>query len=467
MNLKNILSALLLLCCFQGIFGQSVLATHTLELKKTRDYHEITAAPEANNRGLTVFAADKNVVTALRYTRVLYYADSLAAERPDTNEYDLIAGYSYNTEGQPSAYWASSDYKKIQEVHFDFEAKTVTDYFYELPFKDEDILTSFSENNAFYIVTLPKLGSKLKLYIFNQGKYVQRTLDFSKFSFTNPDNKATSFNRLLDSYPLQKIDKGTYTPLPATVSKIKFYVTNNAIVLSLNQNPAFTQLFTIDASTYAITENIIPQIIVKDADANSFLHEQKLYQVVLNRDEIVLSRTNLDSVQDTKTLRAGAEDTIAFKNSPLLEQTDNKRDSEFKNTKRFLRRADGGSAAVSVYQTPNDLLVVTGAIRYVVPAENVAMGVAVMAAAGIDPYEMYPSNTQSVYFESLFDDEFNHKPLPQQRLAADYIGQFMSQNERNIALQSVFKYDYYYVLGYYDARAKKYVLVKFQDDFVN
>lgn len=465
MNLKNILTTLLLICCFQGMFSQSLQSAHHLELKKSTNYHQIMPAPKANARGLIVFATDKTSVTALRYTSVLYYTDSLTTDRPDIYEYDQIVGYSYNAEGQPSVYWAGVDHKKIQETYFDFEAKTVTDYFYELPLKDEEVLIIFSENNSFFIVTLPKLGSKLKLYIFNQGKYVQRTLDFSKFSFTDAGNKAISFNKLLDSYPLQKIEQDSYTPLPDTAGKLKFYVTAGTIAFTFSHNPAFTQLFTIDTATYAITEKIIPQTALKDAKTNAFLHNGNLYQVALNRDEIALSRTNIDSVQDTKTLKAGAEETIGFKNSPLLEQSNN-RQNEFKNTKKFLRRANGGDAAVSVYQTPNDLLVVAGAVRYVVPAENVVMGVAAMAAAGIDPSEIFPQDIQTIYFESLFNDDFNIKDVPQQRLAADYIGQYLAQNERNISLQSIFKYDYYYVLAYYDARAKKYILVRFEDDFV-
>ncbi len=467
MNFKNILTALLVACCIQGVFAQAVLSSHNLDLKKLRDYHEIMPAPEANDHGRAVFAADKTTVTALRYTRVLYYSDSLAAPRPDEDEYDFMAGYSYDPNGQPSVYWASSNMKKMQEMHFNFESKKVTEYFYEFPFKDEDIISTFSENNSFYIITLPKLGAKLKLYIFNEGRYVQRMLDFSKFSFTDRNDKPASFNRLIDQYALQKVETGTYIQLPVTSSKIKLYVTGQDIVLSFNHNPSFTQLFTIDAATYSVTERIIPQVELKDGKANSFLLGENLYQVILNKGALALSRTNIDSLPLTKTLKAGAEEVIAFKNSGLLEQRENNRGGEFKSTKKFLRRANGGEAAISVYQTPNDLLVVTGAIREVVPAENVVMGVAMMAAAGIDPSSMFPANIQILYFESLFDDHFNHKPLPQQRLAADYIGQYMAQNEKNISLQTVFKYDYYYVMGYYDARAKEYILVKFQDDFVN
>lgn len=466
MNLKNILTTLLFVFFLHNGFSQSILSVHDLELKKLDSYHEIVPAPEAKSRALVVFAADRATVIALRYTSVLYYTDSLVTERPDEEDYDYIAGYSYDTNRQPSAYWVKNDFKKIQEIRFDFEKKAVSDYFYELPFKDEEIITTFSENNSFYIVALPKLGSKLKLYIFNNGRYVMRTVDFSEFNFTDADNNKASFNRLFDYYTLQKIDKGGYNPLPATVSKLKLYVTEDALTFSFNQNPLHTQLLRLDLESYAVTEKIVPQVQMEDAKSNSFLLGRHLYQVAFNRDEIALSRTHLDSLHSMRLLRAGREQVIGFKNSDLLIQMEDNRQGTFKNTKKFLRRANGGSAAISVYQTPNDLLVVAGAIRYIVPAQNAVIGVA-MATAGIDSSELFPPDIQTVYFESLFNDDFNHKPVPQERLAADYIGQYMAQYQRVISLQTVFKYDYYYVLGYYDAKAKKYVLVRFEDDFVN
>jgi hypothetical protein len=117
-------------------------------------------------------------------------------------------------------------------------------------------------------------------------------------------------------------------------------------------------------------------------------------------------------------------------------------------------------------------MVVTGAVRNVTPTGDVILGVMLTGATiatgmGSGDFSgMFPGNTETSYFESLFDDNFNHKPLPQQRLAADYIGQFIGMNEKSISLETVFRYDYYYVLGYYDAKAKKYVMVRFQDDFI-
>ncbi|KGO84644.1 hypothetical protein Q765_20515 [Flavobacterium rivuli WB 3.3-2 = DSM 21788] len=471
MTIKKILTTLLITCCLQNAFSQVVLSAHNIDLKKSRDYHEILTAPEAKNHGVVVFASDKNTVTALQYTRVLYYKDSIATERPDADEYDFMAGYSYNENGQPSAYWASSDYKKIQELHFDFETKTVTDYNFALPFTNEQILSTFSENNYFYIITLPKLGSKLKLYAFYEGRYLLRLLDFSAFTFKDADNHPTTLSKLLGDYSVQKVENA-YTPLPPAAAKVKLYVSEKAIQFTFDQNPAYTQIFTVNTSNYSVTEKVIPQLIIKEGKSNSFLHNQKLYQVTLNDEELNLSATNILNGEVIKTYEAGKEDTITFKNSPLLEQTGDRRGNEFKNTKKFLRKAAMGDAAVSVYQTPNDIMVVTGSIRNIMPAGDLILG-AMMSGATIasgvgsgDMSGMFPGNNQNVYFESLFDDSFNHKPLPQQRLAADYIGQYIAGHEKAVSMQTVFKYDYYYVLGFYDAKAKKYVMVKFQDDFV-
>ena len=471
MILKKILTTLLITGCLQSAFSQVVLSTHNLDLKKSRDHHEILAAPEAKNRGVVVFASDKNTVTALQYTRVLYYKDSLATSRPDADEYDFMAGYSYNESGQPSAYWASADYTKIQELHFDFETKTVTDYSFALPFTDEQILSTFSENNYFYIITLPKLGSKLKLYAFYEGRYLLRLLDFSTFAFKDADNNPTTLSKLLGQYSVQKIDKA-YTPLPPAAAKVKLYVSEKTIQFTFDQNPAYTQVFTVNTSTYGVTEKIIPQLVVDEGTSNSFLHNDKLYQVTLNDKELMISATNAVTGQLLKSYEATKEDTITFKNSPLLEQTGNRKSNEFKNTKKFLRKASSGDAAVSVYQTPNDIMVVTGTIRNITPTGDLILGAMMtgaVIASGVgngDMSGMFPGNTQSIYFESLFDDNFNHKPLPQQRLAADYIGQYIAGHEKAVSMETVFKYDYYYVLGFYDVKAKKYVMVKFQDDFV-
>ncbi|MFP9100376.1 hypothetical protein ACLI09_15100 [Flavobacterium sp. RHBU_24] len=469
MAIKKIFTLLFITCCLQSALGQVVLSSHYLDLQKADAYHDALPAPEANNRGLVVFAADKNTVTALRYTRVLYYADSLATDRPSTADYELTAGYSYSATGQPSAYWASADFKKVQELQFDFDTKKVSDYSFEMLFKDEDILLTFSANNSFHIVTLPEKESKLYFYVFNEGRYERHTADFSDFKFDDGESSSVSFHTLLETHTLQKMEAATYNPLPATAGKLKLFISKDALQLTFDQNPAATQIFTIEAKTYKVSEKIIPKPVLEDGDSNSFLHGNKLYHIAISKNEMALQATDLATGNVLKSYTAGINDTISFKNSALLEQTGNKSANIFKNTKKFIRRANMGTPAISVYQTPNDILVVSGAIRATAPAGEMivgSLGTIAMAATGVggDAFGMFPEHTQSIYIESLFDESFNHKNLPQERLAADYIGQYMYEHEKQIALQTVFPYEYYYVLGYYNAKAKKYILLKFMDD---
>jgi hypothetical protein len=468
MTIKKLLT-LIILCSLQPAFSQVVLSTHNLEMKKSGIYHDAMAAPEAKDRGLVVFAADKENVTALRYTRVLYYADSLAAPRPGVNDYDMMAGYSYDENQRPSAYWANVDFTKILEQRFDFDAADVTDYAFDMTYKDESIVITFSDNNSFYIITKSNKGSKLYVYVFNGGKYLKHPLDFSGFTIKNDKDKAVTLSGLLEQYGLQKMESPDFNPLAVTAEKIKLYLNEDAMQLTLDVNPGFTQVFTINSSNYSISELIVPQKVLEKGNSNSFIHSKKLYQVVLDKKELSLTATDLTSGSELNTYRVGADATITFKNSDLLEQTDNKTGKVYKNTKKFLRKAAWGLPAVTVYKTPEDFLVVTGAIRQSVPAGEVVLGsvatVAMVATGtGVDGFGMFNDHIQSIYFESLFDEGFNHKPLPQQRLASDYLGQYMYEHRKEIAKQTIFSYDYYMVLGYYDVKAEKYVLVKFQDD---
>lgn len=471
MTVKKLLTGLIILCCLQTAFSQVVLSTHKLEMKKSGIYHDAMAAPEAKNHGLVVFAADKETVTALRYTRVLYYNDSLVAPRPGVNDYDMLAGYSYDENEHPSAYWASVDFTKIAEQRFDFDTGDVTDYTFDMVYKDESILITFSGNNSFYIITKANKGSKLYVYVFNGGKYLKHALDFSGYEFKNAKNSHATLSSLLDEYGIQKMENPDFNPLAVTAGKIKLYLNDDAIQLSLDHNTGFTQLFTISKANFSISETKVQQKALEDGKSNSFVHDDKLYQVVLDKKELSLTATDLKSGIELNTYRVSADDSIAFKNSDLLEQTDNKGAKIYKNTQKFLRKAAWGLPAISVYKTPEDVLVVTGAIRQSTPAGEVILGSVatigmVATGTGVDGFGMFNDHTQSIYFESLFDENFTHKPLPQQRLAADYIGRYIYEHRKEISFQTVFSYDYYMVLGYYDVKAKTYVLVKFQDDFV-
>ncbi|MEL1246359.1 hypothetical protein AAEO56_18950 [Flavobacterium sp. DGU11] len=461
--MKKILAVLLLLAFHTGQ-AQIPLFSTTLELKRGTDYHQSLAATDTAYSQFAVFISDKESLKALRLNGALFFKDSLTTTRP-VKDYDFMAGYSF-TNGKPGVYWASADLKKLQGLYFDFENSTVGRANFEMPYaEDEEILTTFSEYNSFYILTLPAKKDELKCYIFNKGTYTIKTIDFSGFAFTNEKSKKTTLNALISYYSLQKIEAHGFTDLATSSQKIKLYALKDSFLLTLDHNPGYTQIFTINNEDYTITQKIYTHsVLTESADANSFYIEGKLYQLKLNNEEIALTATTLSNTADSKNYHATAEETIGFKNSPLLSQTGNDSPDEFRDTKKFLRRAGSSGIAISVYRTPDDLLVTAGGVRTILPAGDVILGAGLVLAGGSSDMFGDGHELQTNYFESLFDDAFNHRPYVLPTLAIDNIGRYTGGN-KNLTLQTVTPFKGSYILGFYDTKARRYLLRKFDDEF--
>ena len=447
-------------------FGQTLLASQPLELKKTASSHQILNAVNNQNQ-VFAFAADKESLRALKYNNALFFKDSISAARPDKS-YEFMAGFSFEDNGNPYLYWASGDYFKIQSIYFDFENKTATTTEFRIPYKDEAIISVFSENNSFYILTQFKKEDKLKFYCFNKGKLEEKIIDFSSYKFIDENGKSSTFNKLMAENSIEKIDTRSLNPLFQSISKVKFYILKNRMILTFD-SLSRTQLFDIDLNTFSITEKTIPSLTLATniGKSNSYFHQDKLYQIKANDEELMIAAVDIASGETLKSYAVGQKDTISFKNSPLYSQTGNERGQELKNTKKFIQKLRNCEVGISVYKTPNAIMVTAGGIRDVSSTGGLLLGIsasfAMITAGSYYPIDglLDTQNLQSIYFEGLFDEKFQHKNIQQQGLAVDYISQF--QHENNVSLVSVFPYNDYFIMGYYDSKKKEYALRKFED----
>lgn len=468
--MKYQLLSLLLICCF-SVKAQVIQSAQPLELKKSSYYHTSLAAPDAKNSQLVVFAADKEKLTAMRYNGVLFFTDSLSTKRPDT-DYDLMAGYGFGADKSVTVYWSNESYTQIQPVTFNFESKAVTSATpLVLSFRQENIITAFSDSDLFYIITLPEQKeekNKLKFYAFDGGRLTIHTVDFEGVELRSISDKELTINQLLEAYPLQKVDSRTFNGLTNTSSKFKFYINEGAMVMTLDHNAGYTQILTLNLDSFTFTEKRIPQPqLQKAADANSYLHEGRLYQMKANAEQLALSAVDVQSGSVIKSYSATAGDTISFRNSDIVSQTGSGRPKLFKDTKKFLQRLESCAVSLSVYQTPDDILVTAGCVKNVLPVGSAILGATLIIAGGSEQLvsDLYDPESQQInYFEGTFDGDFEHKPFQPGQLAVDYLSRYMVANEKNTALVSVFPFGYDMVLGYYDAKAKQYVLRKFMDE---
>lgn len=447
-------------------FGQTLLASHPLELKKTASNHQIINAVNNQNQ-VFVFASDKENLKVLKYNKALFFKDSLSVKRPDKS-YVTIAGFSFEENGNPYLYWASADYFKIESIYFDLDNKTSTSVSFQFPFKNEEILSTFSENNSFYILTQFKKEDKLKFYCFTKGKVEEKIIDFSAYNFMDENGKPSTFNKLITENSIEKIDTKSLNPLFQSISKIKFYILGNRMILTFD-SLSRTQLFDIDLNTFNINEKTIPSPILASGMgmSNSYFHQDKLYQIKTNEAGLMIAAVDVASGEVLKNYAVAQKDSISFKNSPLYIQTGNKKGQEIKNTKKFLQKLKNSDIGISVYKTPAAIMVTAGGIRDVSSSGGLLLGISASVAM-ISTGSYYPvdglfesQNLQSIYFEGLFDEKFQHKNMPQQGLAVDYISQFLHEND--VSLVSVFPYNDYFIMGYYDSKKNEYVMRKFED----
>jgi hypothetical protein len=457
--MKKIITFLILLQS-TFLFSQTILATFPLELKKSKEYKQIVNAENTVTHDLFVFASDKENLTILKYNSALFLSNQYALPRPDIN-YKQIAGYSFNSEGNPTIYWSSQDLKKILAVQYDLNSKSTTSIInYDQQLFNQTLITQFQENNTFYILAKKEFEEKLVLYVFKNGAKEEKTLDFASFKFKNSKNQAIKFSQILEALPVEKIETSQFNPLFKGTQKTKLYVLKNRLLLTFDHNDNETQTFEIDLSTFEIQEKNFPKTSNKEyvSLSNSYYHENKIYQLKVNAEELLFEIKDYKTAETIKSFLVSKTDTIPFKTSPLRFQLEGQRPKEFKNTAKFLNQLVYLEVGLTVYKTPNSILITlggTGTIQFtdVVNSGNQFNGDL-----------MFRDIPTTVYFESVFDKKLDHNKKNQDPLAVDFISRFIQEHEE-VTLQNIIRYKNYYILGYYDTYTKQYTMRKYIDGF--
>ena len=180
-------------------FGQIKLASHPLELKKAKEYHNVITTSDRQNDNVFVFATDKVNTTILKYNSFLFLKDSIVTKRPDIG-YKLMAGYSFGADENPTLYWADANFKNIVAVHYDMVLKKTMANYFQLPLQRETVLHAFNENNNFYVLTKKNNTEALVLYVFRDGTKTQYLLDFSGFEFENSKKEPINLSVILNKW---------------------------------------------------------------------------------------------------------------------------------------------------------------------------------------------------------------------------------------------------------------------------
>lgn len=446
--------------------SQTVLTSYPLDLK-SKSHSAILNAENKVTHDVFVFIADSDSLSILKYNSALFLTDKFVTSRQFVENKSLI-GYSFSEDGNPTLYWFSEQEKSIIIIKYYFENKTSKALKFKIPLEEQSIITQYQKDNNFYLLLQYNEKQALTVFVFKNGIAEEKFLDFSSFTFRDRRTQQKTFNQILNENPIEKMDSGEYNPLYKAVAKSKLYTLPNRLILTFDQSIRKTQLFDINLENLEITEKTFMQPAghKNPKTSNSFYHENKLYQVNVNSDELLFDIKDYNSGEAVKTFAVSKNDTIRFSNSPLLMQIENRRPKDLKKTSKFLKELASLSAGLSVFKNNKNLFITLGGSGQESKAIFINGHNMFDDFMGDFPSSGYYNldTNYSVYFESVWTKKFELTQETHEPLAADKMYYFIDSH-KEVFLTNILKLNNYSILGYYDVNSKAYVLRKFIDGF--
>lgn len=449
------------------LFSQTVLTSYPINSKNKTGLTEVLNAENTVTHDVFAFLATSDSLSILKYNSALFLKEKIITSRRYVEDKSLI-GYSFSEDGNPTLYWFSAVEKSIVLIKYYLQNNTNRALKFPIPLDEKSLLTYYQKNNNFYLLMTDRTKQAITAYIFKNGMVEEKFLDFSPFIFRDRKTQQKPFNLILAENPIEKMDSGEYNPLYKVTAKSKLYTLPNRLILTLDQSLRKTQLFDINLENLEIKEKTFlqPTSEKNPKRSNSFYHENKLYQISANSEQLLFDIKDYESGESIKRFSVSKKDTIQFKNSPLLMQINDRRPKELKNTGKFLQELASTDIGVSVFKNKQNLFLTLGGTG--VDSKVVSLNAFNMMD---DFYADFPSpnyynldTNYSVFFESVWTKKLepttqNHEPL-----AADKIYNFIA-NRKEVFLPNILKLSDYSILGYYDLNSKEYILRKFTDGF--
>ncbi|MFD1602023.1 hypothetical protein ACFSJW_24160 [Flavobacterium artemisiae] len=451
-----------LLFCKSISFSQTILNSFPLNLNEP-SFSQLLNVQDVKTKDVYVFASDNKDIKILKYNQSLFLTQQFTDSIKFAKDRNLI-GYSIGEDQSPLLYWSTKNYNNLRIIKYNLNSKTTKSLNFDFPSNHDYIVTTFQKENVFYILAKEKQQPHLLLYKFENGNCEIKMFDFSAFAFQNGAGKNFSFSLLILRYPIQKADTDSYNPLDKTAAINKMYVVDNHIILTLDYSPKKTQVFDLNIETAEIKEKTfnLPVSTTAIKAANSFYSDKKLFQIAANKDVFLFDVKDYESGETIKSLSVTKNDSITFKNSPFFLQMNDNKPQELKTTAKFLKSLSDLGAGISVLKSRKNSFITFGGFVEFRDYYYGAYADDILAAAPIEY-----SQSKMVYFESLFDENFNFvKSRQSEPLALDNLFYFLSIS-KNIALQNILKLDDYYILTYYDTSSKQLFIRRFTDGYIN
>ncbi|SHJ49988.1 hypothetical protein [Aquimarina spongiae] len=489
----TIVVVLSILSIHSSILCQETLSIEEMQLKGgLSDRRESIPVINDKTDELSLFIVDRKKFYLNKYNTAFELVDQKQFDRPKKSAKNIIKAIV--TDYQYVFLLANDKKTRFELLKFDAEHSTTIVNKDPLFSDDESYVEAFTYRNQICVMTLQKKTSKLNIYKIDvTGAKKTMHYDFGDVVFLDKLGKEIPLYKSLQksttglmksSFDLGMIETDIPNALEIAAKSKKIYIEEDSIIISIDNDHKTTQLLTLNLedNTYDARSFKKPDLLyVKNNEnifikSNSFLANNRLYQIVGKKGQMRLFVTDIHSKELVKQLALQKEDSITFKNSPIIQEGgyySNYREME--KTQKFLRKIASGDIAVAVQQLGDTTKVTLGGVKeintgggYGMPMMGFgAIGGAMtgLANAFMTPtfyaYSSY-TTTKSTRIHCLFNEQLDHLSGEVSKNAFDKIKEF-SKELLNEKAETIFKYNGYYVYGYYESLHKRYYLRKFMD----
>ncbi len=413
------------------------------------------------------------------------------------SKYRYILGY--NIEGNTySIFFSDSRNTKFGVQTFDFDTKTTKNTFLDFKIKGEIYVESIVHNNKFHIITITKKSSDLNIYTFNkQFTPTKNIVSLKELEYPNP----RSGNHIINAYYLLLSDAGGMSSSVIDVEKIegsnpnviettskenKLYQFNNQLVFSFDYDHQKTQLCFIDLETFdAVVKSYDKPSKTEEGyrKSNSYIFDNKLFQIASSNQKMKFTVLDLETEKILKEYKVMKEDTIRFKNSPIIQEGggilsgfSENRVREMEKTSKYLRKISSSSLGISVYKVDDEYNVVLGGTKEISTGGGYTgfgngfggggtIGGNTAVWISFNPtfynYSSY-TTTKSTYINCLFDSNFDHIEGDIKKNSYDTLFEFEDSLSIDPKAVNIFLHKDRLHYGFFDPKKRTYELYSFK-----
>jgi hypothetical protein len=488
--MKKAFLNLALILSLNAVAAQDLLFDKPLILKGSKDKRDVYPVINQSTGAVVMFFFDKFTIQSVALDASYNIESEMESQRPP-GMFDEILGSSISGDLY-TIYFSSTNHKNFATTTFDFKTKKVIQRVINFNFKkNERYSCSITQKGTFYMVTAmdPDI---VKIYALTDPKEFrsrEKSFPYQKFS----GEPGASLYDVLTKNEVVSFDNAVPTALEMAAKKTKLYPYDNNIVLTIDNYEFRTNIILIDGRTLESTLkfNNQPSIFCADekrSNSNSYIYDRKLFQMKICPVEMAITIFDLDKeVFLNKLTIKRDDDDFSFNNSPVIQSSvvenkkwydDNDSDVVISKTKKFLKKVSYWNAGLSAFGSPDGIQLTIGGYKemegggsgggMMFPGTTMStpMGPIVTAPMYNPTFYSYSSykSTLSIYFKSLLDpDSLQHKAGEIKDNAFDKIQKYTEGLEKKISVETIFRKDGVYVLGYYFKPDERYVLRKFAD----